>query len=83
MADGLQTLGVDAQATADGMIINGGAVQGGEVESFDDHRIAMAFAVAGLQSRGAIKINNCENVATSFPNFVELATQCGFELAAK
>ena len=83
MADGLQRLGVDAQATIDGMIINGGPVQGGEVESVDDHRIAMAFAVAGLQAEGVIKINNCENVATSFPNFVALASQCGFNLNAK
>lgn len=82
MANGLQSLGVDAEATADGMIIKGGAVQGGEVESFDDHRIAMAFAVAGLQSQGQIKINNCENVATSFPSFVELASSCGFNIEA-
>lgn len=83
MADGLQGLGVDAQATADGMIIKGGFVQGGEVESFDDHRIAMAFAVAGLRSEGVIKINNCENVGTSFPNFVALASQCGFNIEAR
>lgn len=83
MADGLQRLGVDAQATIDGMIINGGPVYGGEVESVDDHRIAMAFAVAGLQAEGVIKINNCENVGTSFPNFVALASQCGFNLNAK
>jgi 3-phosphoshikimate 1-carboxyvinyltransferase len=83
MADGLQLLGVDAQATPDGMIIKGGAVQAGEIESFDDHRIAMAFAVAGLRSDGPIKINNCENVSTSFPNFVELASACGFNIEAK
>jgi len=83
MADGLQALGVDAQATPDGMVINGGSVNGGTIESFDDHRIAMAFAVAGLQSKGQIQINNCENVATSFPNFVDLATMCGFNLETK
>lgn len=83
MADGLQALGVSAQATSDGMIIEGGDVQGGEVESFDDHRIAMAFAVAGLQSRSAIKINNCENVGTSFPSFVELALFCGFKISTQ
>ncbi len=83
MAEGLQSLGVDAQATDDGMIIKGGSVLGGEIESFDDHRIAMAFAVAGLQSNGEIKINNCENVSTSFPKFVELASNCGFELHAQ
>jgi len=83
MADGLLALGVDAQATADGMIIHGGKVQAGAIESFDDHRIAMAFAVAGLQAEGCITINNCENVSTSFPCFVELAANCGFEISAK
>ncbi|MBQ0724767.1 MAG: 3-phosphoshikimate 1-carboxyvinyltransferase [Cycloclasticus sp.] len=83
MADGLQAVGVDALATADGMIIQGGRVLGGTIESFDDHRIAMSFAVAGLQSIGVIQINNCKNVSTSFPNFVELASSCGFNLQAQ
>jgi 3-phosphoshikimate 1-carboxyvinyltransferase len=82
MADGLQALGVDAQATEDGMVITGGRVSGGAVESVDDHRIAMSFAVAGLQSESAIQINNCDNVKTSFPDFVELASFCGFVLQA-
>lgn len=82
MADGLQALGVNAQATSDGMVITGGVVQGGEIESFDDHRIAMAFAVAGLRSESSIKINNCENVSTSFPSFVSLASYCGFDIQA-
>jgi len=80
MADGLQAIGVDAQATADGMIINSSLIAGGEIESHDDHRIAMAFAVAGLRSEQGIKINNCENVNTSFPSFAALAEQCGFKL---
>jgi len=80
MADGLHRVGVDAQATDDGMIIKGGSVTGGIVESFDDHRIAMAFAVAGLRSEKLIQINNCENVNTSFPGFVELANECGFKI---
>ncbi|ORU92027.1 MAG: 3-phosphoshikimate 1-carboxyvinyltransferase [Cycloclasticus sp. symbiont of Bathymodiolus heckerae] len=83
MADGLQALGVDAQATPDGMVIKGGVVNGGAIESFDDHRIAMAFAVAGLQSQGEVTINNCENVSTSFPSFVNLASSCGFNIAAQ
>ncbi|PHS73466.1 MAG: 3-phosphoshikimate 1-carboxyvinyltransferase [Cycloclasticus sp.] len=82
MAEGLQSLGVDAQATPDGMIINGGSVSAGEIESFDDHRIAMAFAVAGLRAEGSIKVNNCENVSTSFPGFVELSSSCGFDIQA-
>lgn len=77
MADGLQILGIDAQPTADGIIITGGIIGSGEVESHDDHRIAMSFAIAGLQAGGTIQINDCANVATSFPDFVGLANKAG------
>jgi len=80
MADGLQAIGVNAQATDDGMIIEGGDILGGEVESHDDHRIAMAFTIAALRSKGAITVNNCANVATSFPGFVTLANQSGISI---
>ena len=80
MADGLQILGVDAVATDDGIIIHGGTIGSGEVDSLGDHRVAMAFAMAGLQAGGTIVINNCANVATSFPNFVELASTAGLTL---
>ena len=53
------------------MIVEGGQFQGGTVDSYGDHRIAMSFAVAGMVSKESITINNCDNVATSFPGFVE------------
>ena len=77
MADGLQALGVDAQPTADGMIINGGPIHGGRVHSHDDHRIAMAFTMAALRADGEVYIEDCENVNTSFPDFVGLAGRMG------
>lgn len=80
MADGLATLGVKATPTPDGIIIDGGAIGSGTVESHDDHRISMSFSVAALRASGPIRINNCNNVATSFPNFVELANQVGFAI---
>lgn len=80
MADGLQILGIDAQSTADGIIITGGVIGSGEVESHDDHRIAMSFAIAGLQAGGTIQINNCANVATSFPDFIGLAKKAGLDI---
>jgi 3-phosphoshikimate 1-carboxyvinyltransferase len=82
MADGLKILGIDAQPTADGMIIEGGVIGSGEVDSHGDHRIAMSFAMAALQAGGAIQINDCANVSTSFPNFVELATNSGLQIDA-
>ena len=80
MADGLQALGVDATATDDGMIINGGTIHGGSVNSHDDHRIAMAFAMASLCADGDIHIEECDNVTTSFPGFAELANACGLSI---
>ncbi|RDS83806.1 3-phosphoshikimate 1-carboxyvinyltransferase [Dyella monticola] len=80
MAAGLRALGVRIEETPDGAIIDGGAIQGGTVDSHGDHRIAMSFAVAGLVARGAVTIRDCANVATSFPGFVELANGCGFVL---
>jgi len=80
MADGLQALGVDAQATADGMVIQGGAIGGGQVDSCGDHRIAMSFAMAALRATGDIAIDDCDNVNTSFPDFVGLASTAGLSL---
>ena len=80
MADGLAALGVDAQPTDDGIVIEGGPVDGGHVDSHGDHRIAMSFAVAGLRARSAIRIDDCRNVNTSFPGFAELARGLGLDL---
>ncbi|MDZ4261366.1 MAG: 3-phosphoshikimate 1-carboxyvinyltransferase [Pseudomonadota bacterium] len=77
MADGLILMGIDARPTADGIIIRGGDMHGAVIESHDDHRIAMAFAMAALRSSSAISINECANVRTSFPGFVELAAKAG------
>lgn len=83
MADGLQNLGVDAQPTPDGMIIQGGKIGSGSVESHGDHRIAMAFSIAGLRADGKIVINDCENVNTSFPEFIEIAPSLGLKLQSE
>lgn len=80
MIAGLKTLGIAVEEKPDGMIIEGGGLGGGEVDSFDDHRIAMAFAIAGLGASKAIRVKHCRNVATSFPDFVNLATHAGLLL---
>jgi 3-phosphoshikimate 1-carboxyvinyltransferase len=77
MADGLHALGVKAVPTPDGMIIDGGGIGGGRVDSRGDHRIAMSFAMAALRAEGAISIDDCANVNTSFPGFVKQATAVG------
>jgi len=80
MADGLMRLGIQAEPTPDGMCIQGGMLRGGTVESCGDHRVAMAFAMAGLRAAGEVCIRDCGNVATSFPNFPALARSLGLTL---
>ena len=77
MAVRLKRLGIAVQETPDGIIIQGGKLSGGEVDSHGDHRIAMAFAMSALRTSGAVTIHDCKNVATSFPDFVELAKHAG------
>ena len=80
MADGLIELGVKAEPTADGIVIEAGSMGGGDIQCHHDHRIAMAFAVAALRADGEIRIHDCDNVATSFPNFAALAQGAGMHL---
>lgn len=82
MAAGLKGLGVAAQETPDGIVIRGGAIGGGEVDSHGDHRIAMSFAMAALRATGPVTVNDCKNVATSFPGFAELAARAGLGISA-
>lgn len=70
MASNLQAMGAEVEPTEDGMIIYGNKIlKGTEIDSKLDHRIAMSFAIAGLQSEGptTIKGGNCVNI--SYPNF--------------
>jgi 3-phosphoshikimate 1-carboxyvinyltransferase len=82
MADGLLALGIDARPTTDGMIIQGGQLTGGDVDSVGDHRIAMSFSIAALGSSGPIVVRDCANVNTSFPGFVRLASNAGLRIAS-
>ena len=50
------------------------------IESHDDHRIAMSFLIAGLKCSKPITVKNCENIFTSFPNFIELTSAIGYKL---
>jgi 3-phosphoshikimate 1-carboxyvinyltransferase len=82
MAEGLTTLGVANEVLADGIVIEGGPIGSGAVNTFHDHRIAMAFAVAALRSEGEIQVLDCDHVATSFPGFDELACRVGLQISA-
>ena len=86
MADGLAILGVEHTVVEDGIDIVGNADDavasygGGRIDSLGDHRIAMAFAIASLRASDEIIIDDCANVATSFPDFVALAQRIGMQV---
>lgn len=81
MADGLDVLGVRNEVTPDGIIIHGGPLGGGEIDAHGDHRIAMSFTMAALRASAPLRILDCNNVATSFPGFAELAASAGVNLS--
>ncbi|WP_392537067.1 3-phosphoshikimate 1-carboxyvinyltransferase [Legionella sp. 227] len=80
MVDGLKKLGIHAEAFDDGVMIEGGIMHGGSVESMGDHRIAMSFAIAGAVASEPVTIKNCANVATSFPLFIETARELQLQI---
>lgn len=82
MATGLRSLGIQVDEVADGATIHGGRIGAGTIDAHGDHRIAMAFAIAGQLASGEVRVEDVANVATSFPGFDALARDCGFRLVA-
>ena len=67
---GLSALGANIEERSDGMVIHGAdRLAGGESQSFGDHRIAMAMAIAGLVARGETAIEGAEAASVSYPGF--------------
>jgi len=72
VAENLRAMGVEVVEYPDGMEIHGGArLKGARLKSFGDHRIAMAFAVAGLFASGETIIEDVDCVETSYPGFAD------------
>ena len=79
MSVGLKKCKIDNSVTSNGIEIFGGELIGASVDSYDDHRIAMAFSIAGIISKGNMKILNTKNVSTSFPDFYEIMKSLGIK----
>ena len=70
VADNLRRMGVEVEEQYDGMIIHGtDHLKGARIDSYGDHRIAMAFAIAGLFAEGETIVEGVECVDTSYPGF--------------
>jgi 3-phosphoshikimate 1-carboxyvinyltransferase len=70
-------LNVPIELLDDKMVVQGGQVESGTIDSNNDHRIAMAAAVAGINAKGAITIKGAECVTKSYPYFFDDYTKLG------
>ena len=80
---GLKTMNIKHDLLDDGLIINGTQDDveiHEEIESFGDHRIAMSFLIAGLRSKNGVKVRDCSNIETSFPNFSKTMNNLGMNI---
>jgi len=72
VVQGLRSLGIDVEEYPDGMAIQGGAFKGpGQVDADGDHRIAMAFAMAGCITPGGVQISGAHSIGSSYPRFFD------------
>jgi len=71
LAKGFTALGVRVEEFADGFTIHGGPPTGGEADAAGDHRLAMAFAIAGSRATGPVQITGADAVAVSYPGFFD------------
>jgi 3-phosphoshikimate 1-carboxyvinyltransferase len=71
LAKGFGHLGIDVEEFEDGFTIQGGPPAGGGADAAGDHRLAMAFAIAGSRARGPVHITGADAVAVSYPGFFD------------
>jgi 3-phosphoshikimate 1-carboxyvinyltransferase len=70
LADGFRRMGADIEEAPDGFHVRGRArLRGGEVDALNDHRLAMAFAIAALGASGPTTIHDAGAAAVSYPEF--------------
>lgn len=75
MVQGLENIGIDVRVKKDKVIVEGGVLQTGVVDSLSDHRVSMAFLVAKYVSQHNIDVRNTQMISTSFPEFEEKLSQ--------
>ena len=86
ISNGLSKLNIIHEIFEDGLNITGTKEKidsGEKINSFDDHRIAMSFLIAGIRSKKGISVENCKNIETSFPNFRNIMNSLGMKIDEK
>ena len=79
-AEGLRSIGIRVDESADGAVVHGGRFSGGTVESHGDHRVAMSLAIAGTIASGPVTVRDVDAVDTSFPGFAACMASIGVDI---
>ena len=83
ISSGLTKLKVKHELFEDGISIDGGIPENNkviEIDSYGDHRIAMSFLISSLKVKNGVSVDNCKNIYTSYPNFVETMNGLGLPI---
>ena len=86
ISDGFKRLKIKHDMFDDGILIEGKdnlVAFDGYIDSFNDHRIAMSFLIAGIRSKNRISVKNCQNIETSFPGFKATMSKLGMKINEK
>jgi 3-phosphoshikimate 1-carboxyvinyltransferase len=83
MARELGKMGADVVELSDGLIIEGGRLDGADLNGHSDHRVIMALSVAGLVAGGQTTVDTAEAVSITFPTFPDLMREAGVDLHAE
>ncbi len=84
IVDNLRKMGIEIEEFDDGFSLRGQQrLRGARVDSFDDHRIAMSFAVAALIAEGETEILNADAASVSLPEFYRLLVACGAKIDSR
>lgn len=82
IASGIRALGGHAAIEGSDLVIAGGGLRGGTADAMGDHRMAMAFAVAGMASAGTVDVEGMDAAAVSFPDFIATLERLGARIRA-
>jgi len=83
IGSGLSRLKVKHELFEDGISITGGIPEHNEtieIDSHGDHRIAMSFLISSLKLKNGVNVDNCKNIYTSYPNFLETMNSLGMQI---
>ena len=80
MVEMMKRFSINIHEYDDGVDVYPGNIKGSIINSFGDHRIAMTAIIASLNSDSEIFVEDCKNIDTSFPSFLESLNNIGMEI---